>query len=246
MRRIAIASAKGGTGKTTTAVSLAHALALSGRSVVLVDCDPKSHVGASFGISPRPGVAALLGGGTADLIEVRAGLQVLTSGGLALLEAETRLAGQPGAGKKLRQALACLPNADYVLLDCAPGLGLLHLSALTASDEIVLPVAADFLSLAGAHQMLASLQALPKSGWVRPRLLGLLPTFCDAEAGNLVDFEATLQQEFAGQVLQARIHHCTAIPASPPRARTIFEWDPLSSGAFDYVLLAEEIEGLAA
>jgi len=246
MRRIAIAAAKGGTGKTTTAVSLAHGLALAGRRVLLVDCDPKRQASTYFGVPEGTGVAGLLQGLAAEAVTVRERLRVLDSGGAALAEAEIQLAARPAAIERLRQVLAGLQDGDYVFFDCPPSLGLAHLGALAACDEIILPVGADFLALAGARQTLAVIRALPQRSGTRPRLLGLLRTFCDPDAGSDASYEAALRQEYSGQVLQTRIRTSEGLRLAPAGRHTIFEAAPLSPGALDYALLTEEIEDLAA
>ena len=246
MRRIAIAAAKGGTGKTTTAVSLAHGLTLAGRRVVLVDCDIRRHAALHFGLASGPGVAALLDGGSAAAVEVRAGLRVVDSGGPALGEVEMRLADDAADNSRLRQALACVRDADYMLLDCPPSMGPMQRNALLACDEILLPVGADFMSLLGARQTLDAIRDLPAPGGTRPRLLGLLPTFYDAAAASVVEVEAALRNSFAGQVLQTRVHFSDGLRAAPALGGTVFESDPLSRGALDYALLTEEIEDLSA
>ena len=242
---LAVAAVKGGTAKTTTAVSLAHALALAGRRVLLVDCDPKRHAALHFGLPLDGGVAALLRGESALAVEVRAGLQLVDSGGAGLAAIERGLDHELGGAEPLRQVLesaAC--DVDYVLLDCPPWMGPVHRAALLACDEVLLPVSADYLSLASARPLLQLVQSLPAER--RPRLLGLLPTFYVPDAPSAAQVEAVLREAFAGHVLQTRIHLSEALRAAPAQRGTVFDSDPLSRGALDYALLATEIEAHAA
>jgi chromosome partitioning protein len=244
MHRIAIAAAKGGTGKTTTAVSLAHALALAGRRVLLVDCDPKRHAALHFGLPLDGGLAALLRGGGALAVEVRRGLRIVDSGGPALAAVEMQLAREAGGTERLPALVEARFRADYLLFDCPPWLGPMHLGALQASDGVLLPVGADYLSLMSARQTLDVIRELPGPDRSRPRLLGLLPTFYDAAAPSAQQVESVLQESYAQQVLQTRIHLSEALRSAPAARGTVFESDPLSRGALDYALLAEEIEAL--
>jgi chromosome partitioning protein len=246
MRRIAIAAAKGGTGKTTTAVSLAHALALAGRRVLLVDCDPKRHAALHFGLPADGGLAALLHGRSAQAVEVRQGLRLVDSGGRALAALEMQLGREAGGMDALRRLVEARFAADYVLFDCPPWLGPLHVGVLLASDALVLPVGSDFLSLASARQTLDVVRELAERGSRRPRLLGILPTFYDPAAASAEQVEAVLRESYAGQVLQTRVHCSEALRLAPAQRGTVFESEPLSRAALDYALLAEEIEDLAA
>ncbi|MFQ5600855.1 MAG: ParA family protein [Candidatus Krumholzibacteriia bacterium] len=246
MRRIVIASAKGGTGKTTTAVSLAHGLALAGRRVVVVDCDPKRHAVVQFGVQPDSGVLALLQGDEAKVTEVRPGLRVIDSGGQALAWFERRMQDNVGSLGALERALHCVQDADYLLLDCPPCLGPLHLNAVAACDEVLLPVATDFLGLEGARQTLAAIRALEPATRVQPRPVRILPTFYEADAPSTAEFERALREEYSGHVLQTRVRLVDELRAAPARQQSVFEYDPLSIGALDYAELTEEIDSLAA
>jgi len=238
MRRIAIWAAKGGTGKTTTAVTLAHGLALAGERVLLVDCDPRGDAGLHFGLAAGAGLAAWLGGDDAEAVEVRPGLRVLRSGGAALAALESALA-TPDAGTRLRTALAGVADTSIVILDCAAGSGALVRLALAAADEIVMPLAADYLSLASAEAALASLA--PAGGGPAPRLLGILPTFLDASAASAIEVEAVLAQLHSGRVLQTRIGIADALRDAPARRGTIFDCEPLSRAALEYAALVDEV-----
>lgn len=245
MRRIAIAAAKGGTGKTTTAVTLGHALALAGRQVLLVDCDPRRHAAVHFGLSRDAGLAAWLTGDRARAVEVRAGLHVLDSGGAALADLDLDLARSPEGELRLRQALAAAVDLDYVLLDCGPGTDALARAVLRAADEVLVPVGADYLSLAAVEPLLEMLAALTSPAG-EPRLLGLLPTFYDAAQKSAAEVEAVLAAHHPGRTLQTRVRTCDALRSAPARRGTVFDSEPLSDGAADYARLLEEIELLAA
>ncbi len=246
MRRIAIAAAKGGTGKTTTAVALAHGLALAGERVLLVDCDPRRDAGLHFGLRPEPGLAAWLCGRPARVTEVRAGLRVLDSGGEALADLELTLGTDPNEELRLGRALDAIRDVDYVVLDCPAGVGPIARAALRASHEVLVPLCADYLSLASAGLLLERIVHLRGTNGAAPRLLGLLPTFYDADAPSAADVDSVLAELHAGRVLQTRIALCDGLRAAPARRGTIFDCEPLSRAALDYVSLIEEVRAAAA
>jgi chromosome partitioning protein len=240
MRRIAIAAAKGGTGKTTTAVTLAHGMALAGARVLLVDCDPRRDAASHFGLAARSGVGTWLAGESAAVDPVRRDLSVLQSGGERLAALEPDLAPATQA-LRLRRALDGLRDFDVVIVDCPAGWGSLTRLGVAACDEVIVPLAADYLSLAGAAATLRGIAALP--GAAR-RLLGILPTFLDRSLASAAQVESVLAELLAGRVLQTRIHVADALRDAPARRGTIFDTAPLSEAARDYAELVEEVRAL--
>ena len=242
MRVTTIAAAKGGTGKTTTAVSLAHALAMAGRRVLLVDCDPRRQAALHFGLEPAGGLAAWLGGGRAHAVEVRSGLRLLDSGGPALARLELRLPEPPNDLERLRAYLRSVEGVDETLIDCGPSCGPLQTAALLAADEIILPVGADFLGLASAASLLDEVGALRRRDGSGPRALGVLATFYEPATPSARQIDSVLAERFSGRVFETRIRRCEAVRAAPAARGTVFETDPVSTGAMDYALLAEELQ----
>ncbi len=245
MRRIAIAAAKGGTGKTTTAVSLAHALVLAGREVLLVDCDARRHAALHFQIAPERGLTAYLQGGRARAVEVRRGLRILDSGGAALAQLEAHLGGWPGGEEKLRRAFEGSLEADFVLFDCPAHFGPLQRAAIRAAGEILLPASCDFLGLASVEPALAAIEAARKEADA-PCAVRLVATFADCGSPSAHEVEAGLVERFAEQLFQTRIRICDSLRAAVGRRGTVFDSDPLSRGAHDYAFLAEELLASAA
>jgi chromosome partitioning protein len=242
MRRIAIAAAKGGTGKTTTAVTLAHALALAGRRVLLVDCDPRRHASLHFGVPPSSGLAGWLAGARAEAFEVRAGLRVLDSGGPALCHFGA-LSGAD-AEERLRRRLSTLPETDYLLLDCAPDSGVWQRRTLLAADEVLVPVGSDFLGLAGAEALREMLAAMPRQS--ARRFLGILPTFYEPGSCSAEQFESQLEARFPESKLDVRVRTCEALRLAAASRGTVYDSEPLARGALDYAELAERLEQAVA
>jgi chromosome partitioning protein len=246
MRRIAIASAKGGTGKTTMAVTLAHGLALSGLRVGLVDLDVQGHAALTFGLEGDGGVASLLRGEQAHCVEVRDSLWVIQSGGDQLASQERRMPHNVGSVGSLRRALQCADAFDVMILDCPASSRLLQMSGLAACDEVVLPVGTDPMSLRGAQVFLKHMHQLTQATRVRPRFLGILPNLYDASAESTGVFERRLREEHGGHVLQCRIGLADELRRAPSERGTVFDTAPLSRAALDYALLTQEILDLAA
>lgn len=245
MKRIAIASAKGGTGKTTTAIGLAHAMSLSGLRVLLVDCDPRRHAALQFGVQPDAGLAGLLQGGEANATEVRPQLWLVDSGGDALLQLEPALVTTSARDCLLTRALRSMTNVDVVVFDCPPAPAAVQLHAVFVADLVLIPVASDRFSLEGCQTLLRSLER----AWgddVRQKSLAVLPTFYEPASESTRLFDKELQPWRSTQVLQTRIRAADALRCAAARQRSIFDDAPESPAALDHICLSEEMRGLIA
>lgn len=240
-RTIAIANQKGGVGKTTTAVSLAHDLARRGYSVILADLDAQGNCSACFGLAPTPGLYRLLLGDVAlpDVLqEVRPGLQLLASDS-STARLKVALAGEAYREGILAQALEDAP-ADFVILDTSPGRDLLHDMAHHAAGEIVAAVALDHLALVGVTQELETLQTVREHGHAC-ELVAILPTFWDPVT---IESRVNLQRlvdTFGALVLPA-VPRTTRLREAPALGLTIWEHLPGDHGAVTaYTRLVERI-----
>jgi len=235
MRKIAILNFKGGTGKTTTAVNLSHALALRRQSVLVVDCDPQGSVADWLGINSKHTFFDLLSD-TVKLKEciyqARKGLDIIPSDkNLALIE--VRLAKESDMEKAFQKSLATLKGYDFVFLDCPPSMSILNLNALEYAKEVFLPVSMDYLSLRGVQQVVES---LPEG----TEISKIVPCFYDQRTRKSKEILEDLQGFFKGKVtspirVNVRLSECSSYH------QTIFEYDPHSRGACDYQQLAKEI-----
>jgi chromosome partitioning protein len=237
MKRIAFVAVKGGTGRTTTAVHLAHGLALAGHRVALVDCDPRNGAAAVFGIEPGPGLAELLRAGTATAVEVRHGLHLIASGGTALAALEA--GATTGSGFDLEPLFAVLDDFEFVLFDAAPWCGPLQRAVLQACSTWIVPFGADRLGLAALRSGLAELESVRTDA----TLIELLPTFHDPDVPFESTLEAALVEEFARFRSICRIRSSNAVRAAVSERGTIFESDPLSDSAWDHARLVEHVRG---
>lgn len=193
MRIWAVANQKGGVGKTTTTLALGRGLATQGHRVLLIDLDPHSSLTRAFGVPldpPPQGVLELFAAPPAELSTLAhrsdiPGLDYVCAQA-ALATLERRSANQPGLGLALQNALGRHQGQhDYILLDCAPTLGLLMINALAAADRLIIPTQAEPLALHGLDGMVRTGEMVERSRR-RPLPMSILPTLFDrrTRAGN--------------------------------------------------------------
>jgi len=247
-RRIAVFNHKGGTGKTTTAVSLAAGLAETGRRVLLIDADGQGNVGASLGIAGERTLYHVIVNGASPedvAVPVRKNLDVITSNEL-LAAAELYLAGRPNRDRILRERLGDRLDAyDVVVMDCAPALSLMNQNALVYVDGVVVPVSCDYLSLVGVKQVLRTLKHVRELLRHEVRLLGVLPTFYDKRNRISRDAVEALRDHFGDRCF-APVRVNTRLREAPSAKQTIFELAPDSHGARDYMALVGALTGMIA
>lgn len=246
VRRIAVLNQKGGTGKTTTAVNLAAGLAERGFRTLVVDVDVQGSVAVALGLKPTTaGLAGLLGAHSKPLVEciepARENLDVL-AGGAALETIQTSLARTEGPGRHLllRERLGDLEGYDYVLVDCGPSRSPLNRSALHFVDEVLVPVACDYLSLVGVRHILATLKEIQATAAHPVSVLGVLPTFFDVRTRISHEVVRTLRRSFRDLILPP-IRVNARLKEAPAQGRSIFECDRRSRGAADYRELVRAI-----
>lgn len=241
MIRVAIVTAKGGTGKTTTAINLAHGIALSGKRVLLIDCDPQGNIAAAFGIEPEIGLADLLTSGEVGILKLRPGLFLMGSGGQRLAEAELFLAGEPRRESRLSDALKGLRGSDVVICDCSPSINLLNLNALAFADWAIIPVTMDFFAMGGVRQTLGMMTQVEQILKRPTRTLGILPTFYDQRTKISRQMNESMIAEFGRDMFKSRIRNNVQLREAQAAQKTIFEHAPYSPGALDYYMLTKEV-----
>jgi chromosome partitioning protein len=234
--RLAVFNHKGGTGKTTTSVSLAAGLAARGLHVLLVDTDSQGNVGVSLGVKAEKTLYHVLVMGvraTDAAISVRPNLDVIVSNE-TLAAAELYLAGRQNRDRILRDRLVSAFDAyDVVVLDCSPSLSLLNQNALVCADSIIVPVACDFLSLVGVRQVVKTVKNVNSLLHHPVQIHGVLPTFYDARARICRDAVEALREHFGDRVLPP-IRQATRLKEAPAQGKTIFEFAPESNASQDY------------
>ncbi|MEO8495346.1 MAG: AAA family ATPase [Planctomycetota bacterium] len=262
MRSIAIINQKGGVGKTTTAVNLSAALAAEGHRVCIVDLDPQAHASLHLGLALAEGVPSIYDVLTGDVRiadvkrQVNDNLSIIPSH-LDLAAAELELAGEVGRELILRDKLAQEDlDCDFLLIDCPPSLSILTLNALTAVNEVFLPLQPHFLALHGLSKLLRTIEVVTQRLNSQLRLTGVVLCMYDSGTRLAAEVSADVQNFFnqsaatdksweKARTFDTRIRRNIRLAEAPSFGQSIFEYAPQSHGAEDYRDLAREVLGLA-
>lgn len=247
MKTVAIINQKGGSGKTTTAVCLAAALAESGWRVLVVDLDAQASATSWFGVRDDDNrLLEVLGSeGRLEDMVVSTGVPGvdLAPASHALSGIDRALATEVGAELILRRCLDALPSGRYdlVLLDCPPALGLLSISALAACDEVLVPVEAHVMALSGLASLTHTLDRVRSRLNPAARLSAILACRVDARKNLCLDVVASLRERFSDQVMKTVVRENVRLAEAPSFAAPITVYDSKSVGAEDYRAVATEL-----
>ena len=234
---ITVVNQKGGVGKTTTVVNLAHGLGLEGKHVLLIDLDPQGNVASSLNCPQGDGVYYLLTMGRNAPAEVQfVKAQVAATGrpgvwyvpgGSSTVRAQNDIANRnpPAPISHIREMLATFTGngLHYIVIDTSPSIGGLQERALWAADLVVVPTNMDYLSNAGVASVASDLRALLEGHHWSGKLLGILPTFYDARTRAAREAMAMLEKAFPGSLLPP-VHQSTVFAAASAEGQTIFEY----------------------
>jgi chromosome partitioning protein len=263
MRRIAIINQKGGVGKTATAVNLAAALAELGQRVCVIDLDPQAHASTHLGIEPDGKAGsmydALVNSRPLAGVRKKVGERLWVCGSdINLAAAEVELAGVVGREVILRDLLLQDEGAfDFVLMDCAPSLGVLTLNALAAANEVFIPLQPHFLALHGMGKLLETTALVAKRINPSLKVTGIVLSLYEATtrlAQEVVnDLRDYLERARGGntpwakaRIFDTRIRRNIKLAECPSFGQSIFQYAPTCHGAQDYLNLARELLGEAA
>lgn len=250
MRKIAVAMAKGGVGKTTTAVNLAHDLAIQGQRVLLVDCDTQAQASKFLGVAPPYGMYEFVTGQTRAgepvskkeaVFPARENLWLL-DGGIRLVELKNWLGEQPAEHRHIYLRKTLVPKGDgldFIIFDCAPGWDVLSVNVLMAVDEVMCPVALQGPALEGLKTFFGYLISVQKQNEMLA-LKYVLPTMFDRRTRQSFEIYRKLRRLFTKQICDP-IRHNVRLCEAASVGKTIFEYAARAPGADDYRKLSRRL-----
>ena len=245
-RTLAVANQKGGVAKTTTSAALSAAWAARGRKVLAVDLDPQAALTFSLGYEPddvEPTIHDVLAGRTPledTILTVEEGFDLVPAN-IDLAGAEAYLIGRTAREYALREALEDVGGRyEIIVVDCPPSLGVLTINALTAADQVLIPMQTETLSSRGVGQLLATINDIRRLTNRKLRVIGLLPRMFDGRTRHAREILDGLAELYGVPVL-APIPKSIRFAEAPGAGVSILRFSPSHPGAEAYRALAEEL-----
>ncbi|MCX6453483.1 MAG: ParA family protein [Actinobacteria bacterium] len=254
-RVFTVANQKGGVGKTTTAVNIAAALAMGGLKVLVIDLDPQGNACTALGIDREElaGMYEVLVKDLplSDVVMKVAGFPHLecAPADVELAAAEINMVGFVSRESRLKLALekflaereAIGNRIDYVIIDCPPSLGLLTVNALTAAEEVMVPIQCEYYSLEGLTLLLKTLQQVQQMLNQRVRISTIVLTMFDSRTRLANDVANSVRQHFPNELIDVPIPRAVRVSEAPSFNQTVMTYDASSPGAIAYMTVAREI-----
>lgn len=245
-RVICLSNQKGGVAKTTTTMNLGAALSELGNKVLVVDLDPQSNLTMSFGIDveslPKSIFDVLVHRYPIEHIIQKTPECDIAVSSIDLAGAELALSSMIGRERTLEKALASVKNDyDYILIDTPPSLGLLTVNAFTASDEVIVPVQAEYLSLRGLVQLDNTLQVIREHLNPKVHIGGILVTMYDGRTIHSREATELLERTYGNKVMKTRIRKTIRLAEAPVQGSSVLTYESNGTAAAQYRELAKEV-----
>ncbi len=243
---IGVANQKGGVGKTTTSVNLASALGVLEKKVLLIDADPQANATSGLGIEEVVYSTYHLLEHSADVRECiqptnSPNLDIIPSH-IDLVAAEIELVDKENREYMLKEALMPIKDEyDYIVIDCAPSLGLITINALTAADSVIIPIQCEYFALEGLGKLLNTVKNVQRIHNNNLDIEGLLLTMYDSRLRLSNQVVEEVNTHFPEMVFDTIINRNTRLSEAPSFGESILKYDAECKGAIQYIQLAEEV-----
>lgn len=243
MSTISIVNQKGGTGKTTTSLNLGSALAKLGKSVLLVDMDSQGNLGYSLGLDEGNTISDVFEGTSEleDIIQEKEGMHIAPSD-MRLVDIELSLMDLDDRHTMLDAKLKKQAKKyDYVLIDCPPSLSILAVNSLYASEQVIVPMLMEVLSLQGLDQIIQTIEKINTGYNKQLSIMGILPVMVDKRRKLSQEVKDYILENYDVTIFDTMIRNNVKASEAPSFGQSVIQYAPTSNSAKDYTDFANEI-----